>query len=64
MRSLIQPDHIAPLVGYPTSADNDDVSGCLFELSGGWIAQSRWQRSGGYGFPTVKPYTPEDVVEK
>ncbi|KAJ3815147.1 peroxisomal hydratase-dehydrogenase-epimerase [Lentinula aff. lateritia] len=64
MHSLIQPDHIAPLVGYLTSADNDDVSGCLFELSGGWVAQTRWQRSGGYGFPTVKPYTPEDVVEK
>ncbi|KAJ3862163.1 hypothetical protein EV359DRAFT_45739 [Lentinula novae-zelandiae] len=64
MLKAFTPDHIAPLVGYLTSADNDDVSGCLFELSGGWVAQSRWQRSGGYGFPTVKPYTPEDVIEK
>ncbi|KAJ4495040.1 peroxisomal hydratase-dehydrogenase-epimerase [Lentinula edodes] len=64
MLKAFTPDHIAPLVGYLTSADNEDVSGCLFELSGGWVAQSRWQRSGGYGFPTVKPYTPEDVVEK
>ncbi|KAJ3916589.1 peroxisomal hydratase-dehydrogenase-epimerase [Lentinula edodes] len=64
MLKAFTPAHIAPLVGYLTSADNDDVSGCLFELSGGWVAQTRWQRSGGYGFPTVKPYTPEDVVEK
>jgi len=52
------------LVGYLTSEDNNNVSGCLFELAAGWVAQTRWQRSGGYGFPTKKPYTPEDVVAK
>ncbi|KAJ3727929.1 peroxisomal hydratase-dehydrogenase-epimerase [Lentinula raphanica] len=64
MLKAFTPDHIAPLVAYLTSEDNEDVSGCLFELSGGWIAQTRWQRSGGYGFPTVKPYSPEDVIAK
>ncbi|KAF9069227.1 peroxisomal hydratase-dehydrogenase-epimerase [Rhodocollybia butyracea] len=64
MLKAFRPEHVAPLVGYLTSEDNDEVSGNLFELSGGWIAQSRWQRSGGFGFPTQKPYAPEDVVTK
>ncbi|KIK63149.1 hypothetical protein GYMLUDRAFT_41469 [Collybiopsis luxurians FD-317 M1] len=64
MLEAFRPEHIAPLVGYLTSQDNDEVTGKLFELSGGWVAQTRWQRSGGYGFPTQKPYTPEDVVAK
>ncbi|KAE9407743.1 peroxisomal hydratase-dehydrogenase-epimerase [Gymnopus androsaceus JB14] len=64
MVNAFKPDYIAPLVGYLTSEDNATDSGCLFELSGGWIAQTRWQRSGGYGFPSSKPYTPEDVVAK
>ncbi|KAJ4476218.1 peroxisomal hydratase-dehydrogenase-epimerase [Lentinula aciculospora] len=64
MLKAFTPDHIAPLVGYVTSEDNNHISGCLFELSGGWIAQARWQRSGGHGFPAAKPYTPEDVIAK
>jgi multifunctional beta-oxidation protein len=36
----------------------------LFEILGGWAAQTRWQRSGGHGFPTNKPYTIEDVIAK
>lgn len=26
------------------------------------MAQTRWQRSGGHGFFTDKPFTPEDVI--
>ena len=44
--------------------DNETISGSLFDVSGGWIGQTRWQRSGGYGFPTNKPYTIEDVFSK
>lgn len=44
--------------------DNEDVTGSLFEVLGGWVAQTRWQRAGGHGFPTKKPYSPEDVVAK
>jgi multifunctional beta-oxidation protein len=31
---------------------------------GGWAAQTRWQRAGGYGFPVKKTLTPEDVISK
>ena len=44
--------------------DNETTSGGLFDVSGGWVAQTRWQRSGGHGFPTDKPYTIEDVFAK
>ncbi|KAI3615500.1 peroxisomal hydratase-dehydrogenase-epimerase [Moniliophthora roreri] len=46
------------------SLDNEDVSGQLFEISGGWAAQTRWQRSGGHAFSHKRPFTPEEVVEK
>ncbi|KAF9048708.1 peroxisomal hydratase-dehydrogenase-epimerase [Panaeolus papilionaceus] len=64
MVDAFKPDFIAPIVGYLTSKDNEGTTGSLFEIQGGWAAQTRWQRSGGYGFPTVKPYTIENVVAK
>ncbi|KAJ7227125.1 peroxisomal hydratase-dehydrogenase-epimerase [Mycena pura] len=63
MVDAFKPDYVAPVVGYLTSADNVN-SGCLFEVLGGWAAQTRWQRSGGYSFPSKVPYTPEDVKAK
>ncbi|KAF8206509.1 peroxisomal hydratase-dehydrogenase-epimerase [Mycena galopus ATCC 62051] len=64
MMDTMKPDFIAPIVGYLSSADNEETSGCLFEVAGGWAAQIRWQRSGGHSFPSKTPYTPEDVVAK
>lgn len=42
--------------------DNKDTTGSLFEITGGWAAQTRWQRAGGHSFPNDKPYSPEDVL--
>ncbi|TFK40300.1 peroxisomal hydratase-dehydrogenase-epimerase [Crucibulum laeve] len=64
MVDAFKPDFIAPVVGYLSSKDNEDTTGSLFEILGGWAAQTRWQRSGGYGFPSSKPYTIEDVFAK
>lgn len=64
MVEAFKPDFIAPVVGFLTSKDNTSTSGALFEILGGWAAQTRWQRSGGFGFPHTRPYTPEDVVDK
>lgn len=44
--------------------DNVSTTGQLFEIQAGWAAQTRWQRSGGHGFPHDKPYTIEDVLSK
>ncbi|TFK27206.1 peroxisomal hydratase-dehydrogenase-epimerase [Coprinopsis marcescibilis] len=64
MVDAFKPDFVAPVVGYLTSKDNTETSGAVFEVSGGWAAQTRWQRTGGYGFPHSSVYTPEDVVAK
>jgi multifunctional beta-oxidation protein len=44
--------------------DNDRTTGRLFEVMGGWAAETRWQRSGGHGFPHNRELTPEDVISK
>lgn len=36
----------------------------MFEVGGGWAAQTRWQRAGGHGFPHNKELTPEAVIGK
>jgi len=59
-----KPDHIAPVVGYLSSKGNETATGGLFEVTGGWAGQARWQRAGGHCFPNDKPYTPEDVRAK
>ncbi|KAG8998152.1 hypothetical protein FRB93_013834 [Tulasnella sp. JGI-2019a] len=64
MVEAIKPDFVAPIVGYLTSEDNQDTTGCIFESAAGWNAQVRWQRSGGHGFPHNKPLSPEDVIGK
>lgn len=48
----------------PLYVENEDTTGSLFEILGGWAAQTRWQRTGGHGFPVKKPLTPEDVISK
>ncbi|KAG5726552.1 hypothetical protein E4T56_gene4688, partial [Termitomyces sp. T112] len=64
MVDAFKPDYIAPVVGYLSSADNTETTGSLFEVLGGWAAQTRWQRAGGYGFSTNRPYTPEELIAK
>lgn len=43
---------------------NDETTGSLFEIAGGWAAQTRWQRAGGHGFPVDKPLAPEAILDK
>ncbi|KAG0705683.1 hypothetical protein DFH29DRAFT_1029857 [Suillus ampliporus] len=64
MVDAYKPDYVAPVIGYLTSEANTETTGQLFEISGGWAAQTRWQRAGGYGFPTNKVLTPEDIISK
>ena len=40
MVDAFKPDYIAPIVGYLTSEANDETTGCLFEIMGGWAAQT------------------------
>ncbi|KAH9838412.1 multifunctional beta-oxidation protein [Rhodofomes roseus] len=60
----IKEEYIAPLVGFLSSEANEETTGGLFQVAAGWIAQLRWQRTGGHGFPVNKPLTPEAIFSK
>lgn len=64
MVDAFKPDFVAPVVGYLTSEANEEHSQLLFEVSGGWVAATRWQRAGGHAFSHGKAPTPEQVVKK
>lgn len=63
MVQAFKPDYVAPLVALLSS---DKVphppTGGLFEVGSGWFARTRWQRSGGHGFPVDVKLTPEHVL--
>jgi len=65
MVQAFKPDYVAPLVVLLSS---DKVpkppTGRLYEVGSGWFAQTRWQRTGGHGFPIDIKLTPEGVREQ
>ncbi|KAK6333914.1 bifunctional hydroxyacyl-CoA dehydrogenase/enoyl-CoA hydratase fox2 [Orbilia blumenaviensis] len=58
----LKPDYIAPLVALLSSDHCPDPTGGLYEVGSGWVGKTRWQRTGGHGFPIDKSLTPEDVA--
>ena len=59
-----KPDQVAPMVvALCSDAVPKPPTGLLFEVGSGWHAHTRWQRSGGHGFPTDVPLTPEAIVK-
>lgn len=63
MVQAFKPEFVAPLVGFLTSEANQETTGGLYEVSAGWCAAVRWQRSAGYSFP-VGQVTPEKLIAK
>ncbi|KAI1409581.1 NAD(P)-binding protein [Hypoxylon sp. FL1857] len=59
-----KPDYIAPLV---LALCSDKVpknpTGYLYEVGSGWCGRTRWQRSGGVGFPIDVKLAPEEVAK-
>ena len=64
MVQAFKPDYVAPLVAALCSDKCPDPTGGLFEVGSGWQARTRWQRSGGVGFPVDTKLTPEVVLQK
>jgi multifunctional beta-oxidation protein len=65
MVQAFKPDYVAPLVVLLSSDKTPDPpTGRLYEVGSGWVAQTRWQRTGGHGFPIDVPLTPEVVLEQ
>lgn len=62
MVQAFKPEYIAPLVVLLCSDKTPNPStGGLYEVGSGWCGRTRWQRSGGAGFPVDTPLTPEEV---
>jgi multifunctional beta-oxidation protein len=65
MVQAFKPDYVAPLVVLLGSDKvPEPATGRLFEVGSGWVGETRWQRTGGVGFPIDKPLTPEEVLSK
>ncbi|KAI4259301.1 MAG: hypothetical protein LQ352_000841 [Teloschistes flavicans] len=64
MVQAFKPEQVAPLV-VALSSDNvpQPPTGNLYEVGSGWHARTRWQRSGGHGFPVDVRLTPEAVLK-
>ncbi|KAM0426174.1 hypothetical protein ACHAPT_008518 [Fusarium lateritium] len=63
MVQAFKPDYIAPLVLALCSDKCPDPTGGLYEVGSGWCGQTRWQRTGGHGFPVDVPLVPEEVAK-
>ena len=64
MVQAFKPEQVAPLI-VALSSDKvpDPPTGGLFEVGSGWHARTRWQRSGGHGFPIDVKLTPEAILK-
>ncbi|KAK0388549.1 hypothetical protein NLU13_4792 [Sarocladium strictum] len=58
-----KPDYIAPLVLALCSDKCPTPTGGLYEVGSGWCGRTRWQRTGGHGFPVDVKLVPEEVVK-
>ena len=60
----LKPDYVAPMVVLLCSDKvPEPPTGGLYECGSGWIAKTRWQRTGGHGFPVDVKLTPEEVLK-
>lgn len=65
MVQAFKPEQVAPMVVALCSDKIPNPStGGLFEVGSGWHARTRWQRSGGHGFPIDVRLTPEAVLKE
>ncbi|OAX85464.1 hypothetical protein ACJ72_00143 [Emergomyces africanus] len=59
-----KPEYVAPMVVLLCSDKMPEPTKGLYECGSGWFAKTRWQRSGGHGFPVDVQLTPEAVLSQ
>ena len=57
----LQPEYVAPLVGY-LCHESCTTTGGLFESGSGWVGRTRWQRTEGHATPLSSGFSIEDVA--
>lgn len=64
MVQAFRPDYVAPMViALCSDLVPKPPTGNLYEVGSGWHGRTRWQRSGGHGFPVDVKLTPEAVAK-
>lgn len=58
---LLTPDFVVPTVAYLVS-DQEENTGGIYELGGGYVSKIRWQRAGGAQFKCDQSLTPSAVL--
>jgi len=61
MVEAFKPEYVAPVTAFLGSKACPET-GSIFEVGCGWVAKTRWQRSGGVAFPVNKPLEPENIA--
>lgn len=65
MVQAFKPDYVAPfVVALCSDKVPEPATKGLYEIGSGWIGKTRWQRTGGHGFPVDVPLTPEAVLSQ
>ena len=59
----LKPAYVAPFVLALYSDKLPTPTGGLYELGAGWFTATRWQRAGGYEFPSDQKLTAEDAFK-
>lgn len=61
--AAVSPDFIVPTVAYLCSEQTENTGG-VYELGGGYVAKSRWERASGALFKTDPSMTPSAILAK
>lgn len=66
MAQFFDPSFVVPLVLLLCSdkLPSKTATGKLYEVGGGRVSRTRWQRSGGHSFAPIASLAPEDLLEK
>lgn len=60
----LKPDWVVPLVAVLVHKSNTDVTGAIFEVGGGHMAQLRWERAKGALLKADDSFTPSAILKK